>query len=149
MPQAERSVAVGQLRRSSAGRLQRGCGLTYEWEVILHHINSEDPGQAHTHPDVFTGSRPSASFTGDSHGDGFDLITYDPTAALGMMTSSGATGTTATARFQHICTGGACQAAVGCVHTPIAAGCDDGNHCTGADACAGGACQGGPQLPRL
>ena len=46
------------------------------------------------------------------------------------------------------CTVDACDKAEKCIRPPEAAddgtGCDDGNACTTADACAGGACIGGP-----
>jgi hypothetical protein len=39
------------------------------------------------------------------------------------------------------CTVDACEAGVGCTHTPLAA-CDDGNACTAGDSCASGTCVG-------
>ena len=42
------------------------------------------------------------------------------------------------------CTDDSCDALDGCVATDNTAPCDDGNACTTADACAGGACTGGP-----
>jgi hypothetical protein len=40
------------------------------------------------------------------------------------------------------CTNDACKFGVGCVSTPIAGPCDDGNACTGNDACLAGVCGG-------
>ncbi|UQA59192.1 MYXO-CTERM sorting domain-containing protein [Polyangium aurulentum] len=40
------------------------------------------------------------------------------------------------------CTDDACDAALGCVHTPNTVMCDDGNGCTFNDACAYGVCAG-------
>src|SRR5206468_2343189 len=39
-----------------------------------------------------------------------------------------------------------CDPATGCVHSNNTAPCDDGNACTGPDACGGGACQPGPPV---
>jgi len=43
-----------------------------------------------------------------------------------------------------VCTDDACDSKVGCTHTHNTASCDDGNACTGQDACADGLCIGGP-----
>ncbi len=42
------------------------------------------------------------------------------------------------------CTDDSCNPATGCVHTNNTAPCSDGNACTTADTCLGGACVGGP-----
>ncbi len=42
------------------------------------------------------------------------------------------------------CTDDSCNPATGCVHTNNTASCDDGDLCTAADACSGGACAGTP-----
>jgi hypothetical protein len=42
------------------------------------------------------------------------------------------------------CTGTNCEAAIGCVFTPLTIPCDDGNACTGPDVCKGGICDLGP-----
>ena len=44
------------------------------------------------------------------------------------------------------CTADSCDAALGCVHTPIAGTCDDGNACTTGDTCVAGACVGTPTV---
>ncbi len=44
------------------------------------------------------------------------------------------------------CTDDACDPAHGCTHSNNAAPCSDANTCTTADACANGACVGGPTL---
>ena len=41
------------------------------------------------------------------------------------------------------CTDDSCDPALGCVHAPSTAPCEDGNHCTAQDVCADGACGGG------
>ena len=41
------------------------------------------------------------------------------------------------------CTDDACDPAIGCLHTPNAAGCDDGEPCTQGDLCAAGVCVAG------
>ena len=46
----------------------------------------------------------------------------------------------------NLCTTDTCQDGTGCVHLPNTASCDDGDACTTADACAQGACRGGPAL---
>jgi hypothetical protein len=40
------------------------------------------------------------------------------------------------------CTDDSCDATLGCVHTPNAVSCDDGNVCTLNDVCMGGTCSG-------
>ena len=42
------------------------------------------------------------------------------------------------------CTSDACDAALGCLHTPNTSSCDDGDACTSGDACAAGTCAGVP-----
>ncbi|HEV8199592.1 MAG TPA: LamG-like jellyroll fold domain-containing protein [Candidatus Polarisedimenticolia bacterium] len=44
------------------------------------------------------------------------------------------------------CTADACDAVLGCQHTPVLDGtaCDDGDLCTGDDACLAGSCEGTP-----
>ncbi len=42
------------------------------------------------------------------------------------------------------CTDDACKPNVGCTHSNNSAPCNDGNACTTADTCSGGACVGGP-----
>src|SRR5438093_1498371 len=42
----------------------------------------------------------------------------------------------------NVCTDDACQPDTGCVHTPNAAPCDDGDACTTGDTCTGGSCTG-------
>ena len=44
------------------------------------------------------------------------------------------------------CTDDACLSPVGCVHTPRAGSCDDGDPCTAGDTCSGGICT--PGAPR-
>jgi hypothetical protein len=43
----------------------------------------------------------------------------------------------------NVCTIDSCNPAIGCVRTPASGPCDDGNACTGAGTCSGGACQPG------
>lgn len=42
----------------------------------------------------------------------------------------------------NVCTQDLCDAQVGCLHSPVAGGCDDGNSCTQGDHCQMGKCQG-------
>src|SRR5439155_1035914 len=42
----------------------------------------------------------------------------------------------------NVCTDDACRPDTGCVHTPNAAPCDDGDACTTGDTCTGGSCTG-------
>jgi parallel beta-helix repeat protein len=44
----------------------------------------------------------------------------------------------------NVCTDDSCDPATGCVNTPNAEPCDDGDPCTTADTCSGGICLGGP-----
>ena len=44
------------------------------------------------------------------------------------------------------CTADSCNSATGCIFVPVSGGCDDGNACTGGDACAAGACQAGAPI---
>ena len=46
----------------------------------------------------------------------------------------------------NVCTDDSCNPATGCVYTNNTASCDDGNACTTADTCSGGACVGGTPL---
>jgi subtilisin-like proprotein convertase family protein len=46
----------------------------------------------------------------------------------------------------NVCTDDACDPGTGCQNPPNTAPCDDANACTSPDACAGGACVGGPPL---
>src|SRR5207253_1825760 len=42
----------------------------------------------------------------------------------------------------NVCTDDACRPDTGCVHSPNAASCDDGDACTTGDTCLGGSCTG-------
>lgn len=42
------------------------------------------------------------------------------------------------------CTADSCDSALGCVYTPVAGTCDDGNTCTIGDECVDGVCTGAP-----
>jgi len=44
------------------------------------------------------------------------------------------------------CTLDSCNRSLGCVFTPTVGGCDDGDACTGGDACDAGQCRGGPPV---
>ena len=45
----------------------------------------------------------------------------------------------------NVCTTESCDAAIGCLNTPVGLSCDDGNACTVGDACSGGVCSGTPR----
>ena len=53
-------------------------------------------------------------------------------------------GTTITCNDNNGCTDDGCNPQSGCTYTPNNAPCNDNNACTTSDACAGGACVGGP-----
>jgi hypothetical protein len=46
----------------------------------------------------------------------------------------------------NVCTADSCDDVAGCVFTPIAGSCDDGDFCTTGDTCAAGACSGTPTV---
>ncbi|MBM4352194.1 MAG: hypothetical protein FJ109_00115 [Deltaproteobacteria bacterium] len=46
----------------------------------------------------------------------------------------------------NVCTDDSCDPAKGCIHLENTAPCNDGNPCTGPDACVAGQCKGGPAL---
>ncbi len=54
------------------------------------------------------------------------------------------TGSAANCDDKNPCTGDACDAKSGCVHTAIPASCDDGDKCTSGDSCSSGKCGGAP-----
>ena len=56
-------------------------------------------------------------------------------------------GTDADCNDSDPCTDDICDGALGCMHAPLAAPCDDGIACTAGDACADGACVGGSPAP--
>ena len=46
----------------------------------------------------------------------------------------------------NVCTADSCDALDGCLYAPVEGVCDDGNSCTGADACQDGNCLGGADI---